>query len=339
MSTEPRGRHRAARHAAPKKKFVSGKHIGALVGVAGMSSVVATSGSTVAGVVQSGDTSVLEIPSAALIAADSQAPEASVQSSTTRAQAASRSEDRQTLAEAEVVAAAATVDDPTSDPDAVIDTTPTVSGVERKSLQALASSTDQLSTLISQAQDQKNQQAQVLLAEQQSIILEKEQAEAALVAAEKKSKELTRQEQARKEAVASKKELARQLGVITEPIETNYQLSARYGQRGGIWSGGWHTGLDFRVPTGTPAVAAANGTIISAGWEGSYGYQIQIDHGSGYITTYSHLSKVIYSSGEVAAGQEIGRTGTSGNTTGPHLHFEVTKDGEFINPSKWLWGN
>lgn len=339
MSTEPRGRHRAARHAAPKKKFVSGKHIGALVGVAGMSSVVATSGSTVAGVVQSGDTSVLEIPSAALIAADSQAPEASVQSSTTRAQAASRSEDRQTLAEAEVVAAAATVDDPTSDPDAVIDTTPTVSGVERKSLQALASSTDQLSALISQAQDQKNQQAQVLLAEQQSIILEKEQAEAALVAAEKKSKELTRQEQARKEAVASKKELARQLGVITEPIETNYQLSARYGQRGGIWSGGWHTGLDFRVPTGTPAVAAANGTIISAGWEGSYGYQIQIDHGSGYITTYSHLSKVIYSSGEVAAGQEIGRTGTSGNTTGPHLHFEVTKDGEFINPSKWLWGN
>ena len=339
MSTEPRGRHRAARHATPKKKYVSGKHLGTLVSVAGMSSVVATSGSTVAGVVQSGDTSVLEIPSAALIAAGSQAPLASVQSSTTRAQAASRSEDRQTLAEAEVVAAAATVDDPTSDPDAVIDTTPTVSGVERKSLQALAASTDQLSTLISQAQDQKNQQAQVLLAEQQSIILEKEQAEAALVAAEKKSKELTRQEQARKEAVASKKELARQLGVITEPIETNYQLSARYGQRGGIWSGGWHTGLDFRVPTGTPAVAAANGTIISAGWEGSYGYQIKIDHGSGYITTYSHLSKVIYSSGEVAAGQEIGRTGTSGNTTGPHLHFEVTKDGEFINPSKWLWGN
>ena len=339
MSTEPRGRHRAARHAAPKKKVVSGKHLGALVGVAGMSSVVVTSGSTVAGVVQSGDTSVLEIPAAALTASGPQATVTSVESTTSRAQAASRSEDRQTLAEAEVIAAAATVDDPTSDPDAVIDTTPTVSGVERKSLQALAASTDQLSTLISQAQDQKNQQAQVLLAEQQSIILEKEQAEAALLAAEKRSQELTRQEIARKEAVASKKELARQLGVITEPIKTSYQLSARYGQRGGIWSGGWHTGLDFRVPTGTPVVAAANGTIISAGWEGSYGYSIQVDHGSGYITTYNHLSKVIYSSGEVAAGQEIGRSGTSGNTTGPHLHFEVLKDGEFINPSKWLWGN
>ena len=339
MSTEPRGRHRAARHAAPKKKVVSGKHLGALVGVAGMSSVVATSGSTISGVTQVGDTSVLEIPAANLVAQGIDAPIASIQTSTSRAQAASRSEDRQTLAEAEVVAAAATVDDPTTDPDAVIDTTPTVSGVERKSLQSFAASTDQLSTLITQAQDQKNQQAQILLAEQQSIILEKEQAEAALIAAQKKSEEATRQEIARKEAVASKKELAKQLGVITEPIETNYQLSARYGQRGRIWSGGWHTGLDFRVKTGTPVVAAANGTIISAGWEGSYGYRIQIDHGSGYITTYNHLSKIGYSSGEVAAGQEIGKSGSTGNTTGPHLHFEVTKDGEFINPSKWLWGN
>jgi murein DD-endopeptidase MepM/ murein hydrolase activator NlpD len=339
MSTAPRGRHRAARHAAPKKKMVAGKQIGILVSVAGMSSVVATSGSTVAGVTQTGDTSVLDIPAGSLNAAAPQAPDASIQNASTRAQAASRSEDRQTLAEAEVVAAAATIDDPTSDPEAVIDTTPTVSSVERKSLQALASTTDQLSTLITQAQDQKNQQAQVLLAEQQSIILEKEEAAAALLAAEKKSEEAARQEIARREAVASKKELARQLGVITEPVQSNYQLSARYGQRGGIWSGGWHTGLDFRVKTGTPVVAAANGKIIAAGWEGSYGYRIQIDHGSGYITTYNHLSKIIYSSGEVAAGQEIGRSGSSGNTTGPHVHFEVLKDEEFINPSKWLWGS
>jgi murein DD-endopeptidase MepM/ murein hydrolase activator NlpD len=340
MSTEPRGRHRAARHAAPKKKkVVSGKHIGALVSVAGMSSVVATSGSTVAGVTQSGDTTVLETTAANILALSAQEPTETTQPAASRAQAASRSEDRQTLAEAQVAAAAATVGDPTSDIDAVIDTTPTVSGVERKSLQSLASSTDQLSTLISQAQDQKNQQAQVLLAEQQSVILEKEQAEAALIAAEKKSKELTRQEQARKAAVASKKELARQLGVITEPIEDDYKLSARYGQRGGIWDGGWHTGLDFAVKTGTTVVAAANGTIISAGWAGSYGYRIEIDHGSGYITSYNHLSKILYSSGVVAAGQVIGKSGSTGNTTGPHLHFEVTKDGEFINPSKWLWGN
>jgi len=338
MSTEPRGRHRAARHAAPKKKSISGKHLGALVSVAGMSSVVATSGSTVAEVTQTGDISVLETTAANVLALGAQATVASIPAGTSRAQAASRSEDRQTLAETEVVAAAATVDDPTADPNAVIDTTPTVSGIERKSLQSLASSTDELTTLISQAQDQKNQQAQVLLAEQQSIILEKEQAQAAIVAAEKKSKERTRQEQARKAAVASKKELARQLGVITEPVKSDYQLSARFGQRGNLWDGGWHTGLDFRVPTGTSVVAAANGTIISAGWEGAYGYRIQIDHGSGYITTYNHLSKILYSSGEVAAGQEIGKSGSSGNTTGPHLHFEVMKNGEFINPSTWLWG-
>ena len=134
-------------------------------------------------------------------------------------------------------------------------------------------------------------------------------------------------------------ERLRQIGVIEVPIQENYTLSARYGQRGGIWSAGWHTGLDFRVKSGTSVVAAANGTVIASGWGGAYGYRIEIDHGNGYVTAYNHLSKIEISGGEVAAGQEIGKTGTSGNTTGPHLHFEVTKDGEFMNPSSWLWGN
>ena len=321
MSTAPRGRHRAARHAAPKKKVVSGKHVGALVGLAGMSSVVATSGSTVAGVTQTGDTSVLEYPAATVTASGQQATEASIQTITSRAQAASRSENRQTLAEAEVVAAAATVDDPTSDPNAVIDTTPTVSSTERKSLQALAATTDQLDTLVAQAQDQKNQQAQILLSEQQAAANAKAQAEA------------------EQQAALIEAERLRQIGVISVPIQENYTLSARYGQRGGIWSAGWHTGLDFRVKSGTSVVAAANGTVIASGWGGAYGYRIEIDHGNGYVTAYNHLSKIEISGGEVAAGQEIGKTGTSGNTTGPHLHFEVTKDGEFMNPSSWLWGN
>jgi murein DD-endopeptidase MepM/ murein hydrolase activator NlpD len=321
MSTAPRGRHRAARHAAPKKKVVSGKHLGAVVSFAGMSTVVATSGSTVAGVAQTGDTSVLEYPAATVTAAGPQAVSASIQTSTSRAQAASRSEDRQTLSEAEVVAAAANVDDPTSDPNAVIDTTPTVSSVERKSLQALAATTDQLDTLVAQAQDQKNQQAQILLSEQQAAANAKAQAEAA------------------QEAALIEAERLRQIGVIEVPIQSNYTLSARYGQRGGIWSAGWHTGLDFRVKSGTAVVAAANGTVIASGWGGAYGYRIEIDHGNGYVTAYNHLSKIEITEGEVAAGQEIGKSGSSGNTTGPHLHFEVTKDGEFMNPSSWLWGN
>jgi murein DD-endopeptidase MepM/ murein hydrolase activator NlpD len=321
MSTAPRGRHRAARHAAPKKKVVSGKHLGALVGVAGMSSVVATSGSTVVGVVQAGDTSVMEYPAATVTASGTQEVSTSIQTTTSRAQAASRSEDRQTLAETEVIAAAATVDDPTSDPNAVIDTTPTVSSTERKSLQALAATTDQLDTLVAQAQDQKNQQAQILLSEQQAAANAKAQADAA------------------QQAALIEAERLRQIGVIAVPIQTNYNLSARYGQRGGIWSAGWHTGLDFRVKSGTPVVAAANGTVIASGWGGAYGYRIEVDHGNGYVTSYNHLSKIEITEGKVAAGQEIGKSGSSGNTTGPHLHFEVTKDGEFMNPSSWLWGN
>jgi murein DD-endopeptidase MepM/ murein hydrolase activator NlpD len=321
MSTAPRGRHRAARHAAPKKKVVSGKHLGALVSVAGMSSVVATSGSTVAGVVQTGDTSVLEFPAATVTAAGPQQVSTSIQTSTSRAQAASRSEDRQTLAEAEVIAAASTADDPTSDPEAVIDTTPTVSSTERKSLQALAATTDQLDTLVTQAQDQKNQQAQILLSEQQAAANAKAQAEA------------------EQKAALIEAERLRQIGVIAVPIQANYKLSARYGQRGGIWSSGYHTGLDFRVKSGTAVVAAANGTVVSSGWGGAYGNRIEVDHGNGYITTYSHLSKIVIKDGKVAAGQEIGKSGSSGNTTGPHLHFEVTKDGDFMNPSTWLWGN
>ena len=109
-------------------------------------------------------------------------------------------------------------------------------------------------------------------------------------------------------------------------------------QRGRIWSGGVHTGLDFRVPPGTRVYAAASGTIIEAGYEGSYGYRIVIDHGDGYLTTYNHLSKIFETGGFVNAGTNIGLSGTTGNTTGPHLHLEVMKDGQFVNPAGWLWG-
>lgn len=320
MSSAPRGRHRAARHAAPKKKVASGKHLGALVSIAGMSSVVATSGSTVAGVVQAGDTSVLEYPQSTLNATGASDNSNSIQDTESRAQAASRSDDRQSLTEAELIAAAG-LSDPTLDPNAEIDATPTVSNAERKSLQSLASSADQYSDLYNQAQAQKTQQAQLLISEQEAAKQAVEQA------AEKAAEALAEAER------------IRQIGVVVEPIQGKYQLSARYGQRGGLWSAGWHTGLDFRVKSGTSVVAAANGVIVEAGWAGAYGYRIEIDHGNGTTTTYNHLSKITKSSGKIAAGQEIGKSGSTGNTTGPHLHFEVTQDGEFTNPSKWLWGN
>jgi murein DD-endopeptidase MepM/ murein hydrolase activator NlpD len=117
----------------------------------------------------------------------------------------------------------------------------------------------------------------------------------------------------------------------------SYRLTARFGQHGGYWSGGIHTGLDFAGSVGTDIRAAATGTVVSAGWEGSYGKKVVIDHGNGYQTTYSHLSDIRVSVGQkVTAGDHIGDMGSTGNSTGSHLHFEVVKGGKFIDPQGWL---
>lgn len=116
-----------------------------------------------------------------------------------------------------------------------------------------------------------------------------------------------------------------------------YRLTARFGQTGGYWSSGVHTGLDFAGPTGTPILAAASGKVVSTGYEGAYGNQIIIDHGDGYQTTYNHLSGIGVSVGDkVSTGDQIGRRGSTGNSTGAHLHFEVTKNGKFVDPEGWL---
>ena len=320
MSTAPSGRHRASRHAAPKNKGTSGKKLGSVFGLAGISSVVLTSGSTVSGIVQAGDLRITDDSLTEVKASGAVVTQIEIASSVARAQAASRSDDRQTIAEGDILALASNANNPVADITAVIDATPTMSGTERKSLQAVAATSDQLDSLIVQAQDQKIQQAQLLISEQQAIENAKIQAEAAV------------------QAALLEAERIRKIGVIVIPIDGNYQLSARYGQRGRIWAAGWHTGLDFRVQSGTTVFAAANGTIINAGWGGAYGYRIEIDHGNGYVTTYNHLSRIEVTSGKIIAGQEIGKSGTTGNTTGPHLHFEVMKDGLFENPTDWLWG-
>ena len=117
----------------------------------------------------------------------------------------------------------------------------------------------------------------------------------------------------------------------------SYRLTARFGQHGGYWSGGIHTGLDFAGSSGTDVRAAASGKVVSAGWEGAYGNQIVIDHGNGYQTTYNHLSRIGVSVGaKVSTGDHIGDMGSTGNSTGTHLHFEVTHNGKFMDPESWL---
>jgi murein DD-endopeptidase MepM/ murein hydrolase activator NlpD len=95
-----------------------------------------------------------------------------------------------------------------------------------------------------------------------------------------------------------------------------------------------HRGLDFGAPTGTPVIAAADGQVVKAGWAGGYGRQVRIAHGDGLLTSYSHLSRIVAPDGGlVRRGELIGYVGSSGLSTGPHLHYEVWKDGEAVNPA------
>ncbi|MFH0830969.1 MAG: M23 family metallopeptidase, partial [Parcubacteria group bacterium] len=102
---------------------------------------------------------------------------------------------------------------------------------------------------------------------------------------------------------------------------------------------GWHTGIDIACPFGTSVVAADGGTVISAGWEGGYGNCVVIDHGNGFKTRYAHLASggIHVRNGQaVSRGQHIGDEGSTGWSTGPHLHFEIMLNGAFQNPLNYL---
>ncbi|MFI0988472.1 transglycosylase family protein [Streptomyces exfoliatus] len=117
-------------------------------------------------------------------------------------------------------------------------------------------------------------------------------------------------------------------------------IGTRYGTRGSSWSSGYHTGVDFPVPTGTSVKAVAAGRIVSSGWGGAYGYQIVLRHDDGRFSQYAHLSALTVREGQrVQAGQRIGRSGSTGNSSGPHLHFEVRTGpgyGSDIDPLAYL---
>lgn len=124
-------------------------------------------------------------------------------------------------------------------------------------------------------------------------------------------------------------------GKTVSPM-TRYTLTARFGQCSARWAN-CHTGLDFAGPTGTPLLAVADGTVISVGWGGAYGNLTKLDHGGGLQTWYAHQSATDVQAGQqVTAGQTIGRLGSTGNVTGPHLHFEVRQGGTPTDPAPWL---
>ncbi|CAM5407593.1 M23 family metallopeptidase [Streptomyces griseomycini] len=122
------------------------------------------------------------------------------------------------------------------------------------------------------------------------------------------------------------------------PVET-YALSASYGSGGAMWANR-HTGQDFAVPIGTPVRAVGAGTVVKVSCGGAFGIEIVLEHADGYHTQYAHLAAVAVDQGDrVSPGQWIGQSGTSGNSTGPHLHFEVRvtpETGSAVDPVSWL---
>lgn len=124
-----------------------------------------------------------------------------------------------------------------------------------------------------------------------------------------------------------------------KPVIGEVEFTSGFGVRSDPFIGrpAMHSGLDFRAETGDPVRATANGKIVSSGWAGGYGRLVEIDHGNGLSTRYGHLSAINVKIGEqVKIGQIIGAVGSTGRSTGPHLHYETRIDGDAVDPQKFL---
>ena len=126
---------------------------------------------------------------------------------------------------------------------------------------------------------------------------------------------------------------------VRKPLAGEMETSSGFGVRLDpfIRAPAMHTGLDFRGTSGEPVRATAAGKVVAAGWNGGYGRLIEIDHGNGVSTRYGHLSEILVSEDQaIKPGQLIGRVGSTGRSTGPHLHYETRIDGEAVDPHKFL---
>jgi murein DD-endopeptidase MepM/ murein hydrolase activator NlpD len=124
-----------------------------------------------------------------------------------------------------------------------------------------------------------------------------------------------------------------------KPVIGEVEFTSGFGVRNDPFLGrpAMHTGLDFRAATGDPVRVTANGKVVSSGWAGGYGRMVEIDHGNGLSTRYGHLSEINVKVGDaVRIGQVIGAVGSTGRSTGPHLHYETRIDGDAVDPQKFL---
>ncbi|MGW3732988.1 transglycosylase family protein [Streptomyces sp. NPDC005148] len=139
-------------------------------------------------------------------------------------------------------------------------------------------------------------------------------------------------------AQPKKTERAEKDSGLVAPVSATHVGTAYH--QAGSWASGYHTGVDFPVPTGTSVKAVASGTVVSAGWAGAYGYEIVIRHSDGKYSQYAHLSALLVREGQhVSGGRRIARSGSTGNVTGPHLHFEIRTGpgyGSDVDPLSYL---
>ena len=126
---------------------------------------------------------------------------------------------------------------------------------------------------------------------------------------------------------------------VRKPIFGEVDMSSPFGARMDPFLKGpaIHTGIDLRGDKGDPVRVTANGSVTIASWQGGYGNMVEVDHGNGFATRYGHLSEIDVKVGQtVRIGQTIGKIGSTGRSTGPHLHYETRVDGEAVDPQKFL---
>ncbi|MFN3703200.1 peptidoglycan DD-metalloendopeptidase family protein [Thermomonas sp.] len=143
------------------------------------------------------------------------------------------------------------------------------------------------------------------------------------------------------ESLLFNRALDRSLLPSRAPVADSFVTSG-FGGRADPFGGGsqFHKGIDFQARTGDPVLAVADGVVSFAGVRSGYGNTVEIDHGNGYVTRYAHNARLERQVGDlVRAGQEIARAGSSGRSTGAHVHFELWQDGVVVNPRKFLGHN
>ena len=126
---------------------------------------------------------------------------------------------------------------------------------------------------------------------------------------------------------------------LGRPVSSTAEQSSGFGTRIDPFLGraAFHTGVDFRDAPGSPVFATAPGTVVAAGSNGGYGLMVEIDHGNGITTRYAHLATIIVQEGQsVPVKKVIGRVGSTGRSTGPHLHYEVRIDDDAVDPTRFL---